>query len=74
MKAQRVEDCIKLKSTLAQIEALKKEVYRSKYEVASLTKKVEISNNHQKVTAKALEKKNRELIGPRMHRSSWRAK
>lgn len=48
---------------MAQIEALKKEVYESQYEVASLTKKVEVSNDHQKVTAKALKKANLELAG-----------
>lgn len=46
---------------MAQIEALKKEVYESLYEVASPTKKVEVSNDHQKVIAEALEKANMEL-------------
>ncbi|XP_022873607.1 axoneme-associated protein mst101(2)-like [Olea europaea var. sylvestris] len=40
-KAQRVEEAAKLESTLAQIEALKREVYESQCKVASLTKKVE---------------------------------
>ncbi|XP_022852184.1 axoneme-associated protein mst101(2)-like [Olea europaea var. sylvestris] len=62
-KAQRVEEATKLESALAQIEALKKEVYESQYEVASLTKKVEVSNEHQKVTAEALEKTNLSLAG-----------
>ncbi|XP_022868626.1 uncharacterized protein LOC111388175 [Olea europaea var. sylvestris] len=64
-KAQRVEEAAKLESALAQIEALKKEVYESQCEMASLTKKVEVSNEHQKVIAEALEKANLSLAGAR---------
>ncbi|XP_022866780.1 muscle M-line assembly protein unc-89-like, partial [Olea europaea var. sylvestris] len=60
-KAQKVEELAKLESVLAQIEVLKKEVYESRCEVASLTKKVEVSNEHQKVTTEALEKANASL-------------
>ncbi|XP_022895385.1 uncharacterized protein LOC111409586 [Olea europaea var. sylvestris] len=55
IKAQRAEEAAKLESALTQIEALKREVYESQCKVASLTKKVEVSNEHQKVTAEALE-------------------
>ncbi|XP_022850772.1 uncharacterized protein LOC111372622 [Olea europaea var. sylvestris] len=64
-KAQKVEEAVKLESALAQIEALKKEVYESLCEVASLTKKVEVSSDHQKVTVKALEKANPSFAGAR---------
>ncbi|XP_022894769.1 axoneme-associated protein mst101(2)-like [Olea europaea var. sylvestris] len=64
-KAQRVEEAAKLESALVQIEALKREVYESQCEVASLTKKVEVSNEHQKVTAEALEQANLSLAGAR---------
>ncbi|XP_022841900.1 uncharacterized protein LOC111365575 [Olea europaea var. sylvestris] len=64
-KAQRVEEAAKLESALAQIEALKREVYESQCEVASLRKKVEVSNEHQKVTAEALEQANLALAGAR---------
>ncbi|XP_022881033.1 axoneme-associated protein mst101(2)-like [Olea europaea var. sylvestris] len=60
-RAQKVEELAKLESALTQIEALKKEVYESQCEVASLTNKVEVSNEHQKVTAEALEKANAHL-------------
>ncbi|XP_022843376.1 uncharacterized protein LOC111366926 [Olea europaea var. sylvestris] len=62
-RAPKLEEMVKLESALAQIEALKKEVHESQYEVASLTKKVEVSNEHQKVTAEALEKANLSLVG-----------
>ncbi|XP_022883648.1 uncharacterized protein LOC111400466 [Olea europaea var. sylvestris] len=62
-RAQKLEDMAKLKSALAWIKALKKEVYESQCKVASLTEKVEVSNDHQKVTAEALEKTNLELAG-----------
>ncbi|XP_022863888.1 axoneme-associated protein mst101(2)-like [Olea europaea var. sylvestris] len=64
-KSQKVEEAAKLESALAQIEALKKEVYELRYEVASLTKKVEVSNEHQKVTTEALEKANLFVAGAR---------
>ncbi|XP_022853416.1 uncharacterized protein LOC111374888 [Olea europaea var. sylvestris] len=64
-KAQTVEEAAKLESALGQIEALKREVYESQCEVASLTKKVEVSNEHQKVTAEALEQANLSLAGAR---------
>ncbi|XP_022899419.1 uncharacterized protein LOC111412733 [Olea europaea var. sylvestris] len=60
-RAEKLEELTKLESALAQIEALKREVHKSQCEVASLTKKVEVFNDHQKVTAEALEKANREL-------------
>ncbi|XP_022872417.1 uncharacterized protein LOC111391430 [Olea europaea var. sylvestris] len=63
VRAQKLEELTKLESALAQIEALKKEVYESQCEVTSLTKKVEVSNEHQKVTAEALEKANLSLAG-----------
>ncbi|XP_022871083.1 uncharacterized protein LOC111390297 [Olea europaea var. sylvestris] len=62
-RAQKLEEMTKLESALAQIEALKKEVHESQREVTSLTKKVEVSNEHQKVTAEALEKANLSLTG-----------
>ncbi|XP_022862709.1 uncharacterized protein LOC111382907 [Olea europaea var. sylvestris] len=65
IKAQRAEEAAKLESALTQIEALKREVYESQCEVASLTKKVEVSNEHQKVTAEALEQANLALAGAR---------
>lgn len=52
MKAENIEDVAKFVSTLAKINALKKEVHKSQCEVTSLTKKVETSNNHQKLTSK----------------------
>ncbi|XP_022845289.1 uncharacterized protein LOC111368283 [Olea europaea var. sylvestris] len=63
VRAQKLEELAKLESALAQIEALKKEVHESRCEVAFLTKKVEVSNEHQKVTAEALEKANLSLVG-----------
>lgn len=62
-RAQKLEEMAKLESALVQIEALKKEVHESQYEVASLTKKVEVSNEHQKVTVEAMEKANLSLTG-----------
>ncbi|XP_022854660.1 uncharacterized protein LOC111375973 [Olea europaea var. sylvestris] len=47
-RAEKLEESAKLESALAQIEALKREVHESQCEVASLTKKVEVSNDHQK--------------------------
>lgn len=52
IKAQKMEDTAKLDFTLAKIEALKRKVYESQYEVVSLIKKVKTSNNHQKLIAK----------------------
>ncbi|XP_022876812.1 uncharacterized protein LOC111395018 [Olea europaea var. sylvestris] len=49
---------LKAAKAKAKIEALKREVHECQCEVASLTKKVKVSNDHQKVTAKALEKAN----------------
>lgn len=51
---------IKLDSNLAKIEYMKKEVYESKCEVASLTNKVKTSNNHHKLASEALDKANLE--------------
>ncbi|XP_022856961.1 uncharacterized protein LOC111378026 [Olea europaea var. sylvestris] len=65
IKAQRAEEAAKLESALTQIEALKREVYESQCEVASLTKKVEVSNEHQKVTAEVLEQANLALASAR---------
>lgn len=48
---------------MAEIEALKRKAHESQYEVSSLTIEVKISNNHQKLTVKALKKANLELIG-----------
>ncbi|XP_022888758.1 uncharacterized protein LOC111404209 [Olea europaea var. sylvestris] len=62
-RAEKLEESAKLESALAQIEALKREVHESWCKVASLTKKVEVSKDHQKMTAEALEKANRELAG-----------
>ncbi|XP_022890577.1 uncharacterized protein LOC111405776 [Olea europaea var. sylvestris] len=62
-RGQKLEEMAKLESALAQIEALKKEVHESQCEMASLTKKVEVSNEHQKVTVEALEKANLSLVG-----------
>ncbi|XP_022872741.1 uncharacterized protein LOC111391724 [Olea europaea var. sylvestris] len=64
-KAQRVEEATKLESALTQIEALKREVFESQCEVAFLKKKVEVSNEYQKVTAEALEQANLALAGAR---------
>lgn len=50
-------------SVIAKIELLKMEVHESQCEVASLTKKMETSNNHQKLTVEAQEKANLELTG-----------
>lgn len=52
IKAQKMEDTAKLDFALAKIEALKRKVYESQYEVVSLIKKVKTSNNHQKLIAK----------------------
>lgn len=65
LRIQRDVDDSKRDGLLAEIEDLKKEVHESQCEVAALTKKVEISDNHQKVTAEALEKANLELTGAR---------
>lgn len=54
--------CSQVEFTLVEIEALKREVRESQYKVASLTKKVETSNNCWKLTIKALEKANLEII------------
>lgn len=50
LKVENIEDTTKLDSSLAEIEALKREVHESQCEVASLTKKVETSNSRQKLT------------------------
>lgn len=63
MRAKQAKDATKLDSTLAIIEALNREVHKFHCEVASLTKKMETSNNHQKLTVEALEKANLELAG-----------
>lgn len=63
MKAQLFEDAAKLDSALAEIEELKRKVHETQYEVGSLTKKVETSSNHLKLTAEALEKTNLQLLG-----------
>ncbi|XP_022847683.1 uncharacterized protein LOC111370230 [Olea europaea var. sylvestris] len=47
-KSQKVEEAAKLESALAQIDALKKEVYESQCEMASLTKKVEFLEGQAK--------------------------
>lgn len=44
--------------SLAEIESLKKEFYMCQCDVGLLTKKVETSDNHQKLVAEALEKAN----------------
>lgn len=51
----RAEGTAKLDSTLVEMESLKGEVYESQCKFASLTKKVETLNNHQKLTSEALE-------------------
>lgn len=61
VKAKQSEDAAKLESTLSQIKALKKVAYESQYEVVTLTKKVETSNNHQKLTSETLEQANLQL-------------
>lgn len=61
LKAKQSEDAAKLESTLSQIKALKKVAYESQYEVVTLTKKVETSNNHQKLTSETLEQANLQL-------------
>lgn len=63
LRAQQVEEVTKLESVLAEIEALKMEVHESQWKVASLNKKVETSNNHQKLKAKALDEANLKLPG-----------
>lgn len=50
MRAQQANDAAKLDSALAKIEDLNKKVHESHCEVASLMKKVEISNSYQKLT------------------------
>ncbi|XP_022891702.1 uncharacterized protein LOC111406522 [Olea europaea var. sylvestris] len=62
-KTASLAEEVKAARAEAEIEALKKEVHESQCEVASLTKKVEVSNEYQKVTAKALEKANLSLVG-----------
>lgn len=52
LKAQWVEEAAKLDSALVEIEALKMEVHKSQCKMASLTKKFETSNGHQKLTSK----------------------
>lgn len=53
LKKNQAEESMKLISSLAKIENLK-EVHLSQSEVASLTKWVETSDNHQRITAEAL--------------------
>lgn len=65
MKAQNIEDAIKLDSTLVKIEAPKWYVHESYYEVATSTKKADTTNNHQKLTVEALEQANMHLLGVR---------
>ncbi|XP_022846380.1 axoneme-associated protein mst101(2)-like [Olea europaea var. sylvestris] len=72
VRAQKLEEMAKLESALAQIEALKKEVHESQCEVASLIKKVEVFNEHQKVTAEALEKANLSWWVPKSPTGSWK--
>jgi chromosome segregation ATPase len=62
-KKKEAEESAKLASALAEIEALKKEVHLSQSEVASLTKRVETSDAHQKIAAEALERANKEKEG-----------
>lgn len=50
LRVENIKDTTKLDSSLAEIEALKREVHESQCKVASLTKKVETSNTHQKFT------------------------
>lgn len=62
LKKSQAEESVKLASTMSKIESLKKEVHLSKSEVASLTKWVETSNAHQKLTVEALDAANKENV------------
>lgn len=54
---------MKLASVLVEIEHLEKEVHLSQSKVASMTKRVETLNVHQKLAAEALGKANKKMLG-----------
>lgn len=54
---------MKLASVLVEIEHLEKEVHLSQSKVASMTKRVETLNVHQKLVAEALGKANKKMLG-----------
>lgn len=49
LKAQRAEKAVRLESALVEFKPLKREIYESQCEVASLKKKVETSKNSQEL-------------------------